>query len=129
MNKIAIIDDNLIFRKITKMHLKKLGFLNDDILIFKNGKEIYDFIKTNIDTIDLLPKILFLDLNMPIMDGWAFLKLFQLFRKEYNYKPIIYILTSSVDDKDFNEAMNITAVQGYLVKPINAEALYKIVTH
>ncbi|MFD2550267.1 response regulator [Bizionia sediminis] len=123
MNKIAIIDDNLIFRKVTSMHLQKLGFLTDDILVFENGQEIFDFIKHHINNIAQLPKTLFLDLNMPIMDGWDFLKQLQQLKIEHLYQPQIYIVTSSVDDKDYNDAMRSQSVHGFLVKPINAASL------
>lgn len=127
MNKIAVIDDNMIFRKVTKMHIKKTGFLEENILVFKNGKEIYDFIKNNIKNIDFLPKTLFLDLNMPIMDGWDFLKRLQEIKLECAYNPNIYVITSSVNDKDYKEAMEKFHVKGYLVKPINTDVLSKII--
>jgi CheY-like chemotaxis protein len=127
MTKIAVIDDNLVFRKLTKMLLNKLGISETDILLFKNGNEIYEFICGKIDAIEDLPTILFLDLNMPIMDGWEFLKLFKLFKKEHNYNPEIYILTSSVNDKDHKKAKKFVSIKDYLTKPINEDILKNII--
>ncbi|WP_339916340.1 response regulator [Yeosuana marina] len=127
MNKIAIIDDNLVFRKVTKMLLKKIGVNESNILLFKNGNEMYEFMQSYINNIEGLPKTLFLDLNMPVMDGWDFLKLHKLFKKKYNYNPKIYILTSSIDNKDYDHAMKFTNIEGYLTKPINEIVLTKII--
>ena len=117
----------MVFRKLSKMLIKKLGIIDEDILLFKNGKEIYDYILKNIKTPQSLPKILFLDLNMPVMNGWEFLELCHLFTIEHNYYPIIYILTSSVNPKDYDNAKNLGNVKGYLIKPINIDTITKII--
>ena len=126
-NRIAIIDDNKVFRKILKLQILKSGVVTvTDILLFENGKETIDFIVENINNKSMLPKTLFLDLNMPVMDGWKFLKLFHIISKQYNYNPIIHVLTSSVDSKDFNRTQSIAEVKGYLVKPISSDDLYRV---
>ncbi|HIC32573.1 MAG TPA: response regulator [Flavobacteriaceae bacterium] len=78
----AIIDDNLVFRKMTKILLKQTGIQEENILLFSNGKEMYDFMQKHTNNTDLLPQIIFLDLNMPIMDGWDFLIALQDFKKK-----------------------------------------------
>ena len=77
----AIIDDNLVFRKMTKILIKQTGIKEENILLFSNGKEMYDFMQKHTNNTDLLPQIIFLDLNMPIMDGWDFLIALQDFKK------------------------------------------------
>jgi CheY-like chemotaxis protein len=124
--KIGIVDDNKVFRNIYKLLILKSGFVEEDILLFENGKEAFDFITKHIDDESLLPKTLFLDLNMPVMDGWKFLKLFHIISKHHNYNPNIYILTSSVDPNDLKKVKSMSEVNGYLVKPINETDFYKI---
>ncbi|MDH7911230.1 response regulator [Flavobacteriaceae bacterium 144Ye] len=126
MNKTAIIDDNMIFRKVTKVLLLKTGIKEENILLFDNGKEMFDFMENQSEDIHFLPEIIFLDLNMPVMDGWDFLSALKAFRQKYNYNPKIYILTSSVDDKDYQEVIKITSVEDYLIKPIDQNTLTKI---
>lgn len=128
MNKIAVIDDNMVFRRVTKMLLKKIGTPEDDILLFDNGKEIHDFLEVHKDAINTLPQIMFLDLNMPIMNGWDFLKSLQIFKSKYNYNPKIYVLTSSVDDKDYKSVLSITKVEGYIIKPVDKNILTRIIS-
>lgn len=127
MTKIAIIDDNLVFRKVTSILLKKLGVTETCILLFKNGNEIQEFMHNHCQNINKLPDMLLLDLNMPIMDGWEFLEWHETFKNKYQYNPKIYILTSSVDEKDYKNAMKYSIVEGYLTKPINERELAKII--
>lgn len=127
MNKqIAIIDDNLLFRKLTKILVKNSGIQESNIHLFSNGKEAFEFIYSNINNVKFLPEILFLDLNMPIMDGWKFLKLLYNLLENSSYKPVIYILTSSIDTKDIETANNIPFVKDYLVKPISKATIHKV---
>lgn len=60
------------------------------------------------------PNYLFLDLNMPEMTGWDFLEEFE----PHSDKPEVYILSSSVDQRDINKAGNYALVKQYLSKPL-----------
>ena len=71
----CIIDDDKIYVNLVKkiIEIKKLS---ENLLIYKNGKEALDYFKEimeNTTDEDKLPDIIFLDLNMPVMDGWEFL--------------------------------------------------------
>ncbi|NJX14366.1 response regulator [Tamlana crocina] len=125
MSKIAIIDDNLLFRKVTNKLLQNVGYHVNDILMFENGKQAYDYIFENINDSEQLPETIFLDLNMPIVDGWSFLQLLQNLNKNHNYHPPVFIITSSVDSKDRKKAKSIEDIKGYLVKPIRANDIQK----
>lgn len=97
INSIGVIDDD----PITVFGIKKmLNSLNvsDDIKTYVNGKEAIDDIKRMLENNEAVPEVLFLDINMPIMDGWQFLE-------EFISLPIqtrirINILTSSIDPAD-----------------------------
>ncbi|XCF07470.1 response regulator [Tamlana crocina] len=125
MSKIAIIDDNLLFRKITNKLLQNVGYHVNDILMFENGKQAYNYISENINNLEMLPETILLDLNMPIVDGWHFLQLLQNLNKNHNYHPAVFIITSSVDAKDRKKAKSIEDIKGYLVKPIRANDIQK----
>lgn len=123
----AIIDDNLVFRKLTKVLLKQSGIKEDNILLFSNGKEMYDYMQQHSNNVNILPNIIFLDLNMPVMDGWDFLNALQDFKRKYQYSPKIYVVTSSVDKKDYNSIIKISNINGYIIKPLNNESLTSII--
>jgi CheY-like chemotaxis protein len=66
-----------------------------------------------------MPDILFLDLNMPVLDGWQFLQEFGMLEKKI--KMPIYILTSSNYEGDLIKSKEFDVVKGYIVKPLSKE--------
>lgn len=64
------------------------------------------------------PEFIFLDLNMPVMDGWAFLDAYQALRHPKKLFTSINILSSSVIKAEIQRAQNHPLVQGYITKPL-----------
>jgi CheY-like chemotaxis protein len=127
MNKkltIAIIDDDIIFHFIFSKLMENLQGVNE-VLIFSDGKEAIDFINSNINNLDKLPDIIFLDINMPVMNGWQFLDRYKLL--EMKKKIMIYIVSSSNNPDDIIDAKAILEVSDYLVKPIKGEQYADII--
>jgi len=123
MKKVAIIDDDEIFQFTTRVKFQKLD-LASEVLIFGDGEEAMDFLKDCI--ISDLPDILLLDINMPIVDGWDFLKLFGDLEVEKKEKIEIHMLSSSINPDDVKRAENNPFVSDYITKPIRDEDLTKI---
>lgn len=121
--KVAIIDDDSIFQFTTKVKFEKLN-LASEVLIFNDGEEILDYIKTT--SIENLPSILLLDINMPIVDGWDFLELYKEIDKEKRDRMKIYMLSSSINPEDVKKAESNEFVTDYITKPIRDEDLTKI---
>ncbi|HAH35559.1 MAG TPA: response regulator [Algoriphagus sp.] len=108
MLTIVLIDDDPISTFVTEK------------LISKNVKQPCQFFKyqsakTALNEIyQIRPNYLFLDLNMPEMTGWDFLDNFDSQKNEAE----IYILSSSVDERDINKASKYQVVKDYLSKPL-----------
>tara|TARA_R110002096_G_scaffold32490_4_gene94421 strand:- start:60 stop:455 length:396 start_codon:yes stop_codon:yes gene_type:complete len=115
INTICIIDDDPIFVFGSKILLRNNSFASD-YLVCRNGKEALDVITPLIESEESLPEVIFLDLNMPIMDGWEFLDEFGKLSEENNIR--IYILSSSVDSRDIERAKNYGMVNGFIAKPL-----------
>lgn len=119
--KIAcIIDDDPIFIFGTKRIMQIADFC-DDFLVFNNGAEAYNSLKTLIENKEELPEIILLDLNMPIMDGWQFLDKITQIKIPDNIT--IFIVTSSINPTDVDRAKKYNRVSRYIVKPITVEDL------
>ncbi|MDL5512551.1 response regulator [Arenibacter sp. M-2] len=114
-NTICIIDDDPIFIFGSKILLRNNDFASD-FLICQNGKEALDLIIPLIESEQGLPEVIFLDLNMPIMDGWEFLEEFGKLSGKKDVK--IYILSSSVDSRDMERASKYNTVNGFIAKPL-----------
>lgn len=112
--KVAVIDDDHIFQHLMKRLLSKLGV--SDIVFFSDGEEAAEYFQTDLTAQDL-PQIIFLDLNMPIMDGWNFLDAYQQIKlPELEHIPI-YILSSSKNPKDLEKAKEYPIIFEFLSKP------------
>lgn len=86
-----------------------------------NGKDAFDEYLMDGDN---LPEIIFLDINMPILNGWEFLDL--LNSHDLNKLPKIYMLTSSISPEDVNKSENHPLVTGYFTKPLSLDKLSEL---
>ena len=97
----------------------------EEIIVYENGKEAYEGLKSRWLEGTPLPNLIFLDLNMPIWDGWNFLKEFK--KLNIRSKPRIYILTSSTSRSDREKANSFGLDGHYLIKPIDLNQMKEII--
>jgi CheY-like chemotaxis protein len=131
LDKILCIDDDPITLMLCKKVISKAEF-SKEIDFFKNGEEAiqyFDGLKDEKEKENIItpPNLIFLDLNMPIMNGWEFLDIFS--DKDYyldfpNTKVIV--LSSTIDPKDLNKSKSYPMVIEFLSKPITKEMLETI---
>lgn len=124
---ICIIDDDIIYQ-FTIARILEIQNAAEKIITFSDGEEAFQFISKNMEEQKDLPDIIFLDINMPIMDGWQFLEAFEKIRLQVNKKIAIYLLTSSIDPTDMARANKISSITQYLTKPINPETLRSLIS-
>jgi CheY-like chemotaxis protein len=117
INILALVDDDDTYVYITKKIIEKSEQVKE-VRVFKNGLDAIDYLKQNINDTYELPDVIFLDLSMPIMDGWQFLDEFATMDSNNLKKIIIYICSSSISPHDFNRAKEISAVSDFIIKPI-----------
>ncbi|MDE3743100.1 response regulator [Maribacter polysaccharolyticus] len=118
----CIIDDDPIFIYGTKRIMKEIDFC-DDILVFNNGQEAIDGLLNITAQGKKLPSVVFLDLNMPIMDGWEFLENFIKIPNNNREMVTVYIISSSVDPRDVERVKGYDIVHNYILKPITPQDL------
>lgn len=119
-DRACIIDDDHIYVYGAKRALLKTNFCNE-VVVYSNGLEALAQLKLMQETHEKLPEIIFLDINMPILDGWQFLDEFLYL--ESSKKPIIYIVTSSENPVDIEKANQYDMKKNYIVKPISVKKL------
>lgn len=121
MKNILLVDDDNIFNFLNTKLLRQSG-IADEIHTALNGKEALDLLNNYYTGAFALPDVILLDLNMPVMDGFAFLEAFKKLSLPRQEKVRIIIVTSSDNPKDRARAkeMGITL---YLTKPLSKEIL------
>jgi CheY-like chemotaxis protein len=118
---VCLVDDDKVYQFTSKMILEATQLTNK-ITTFFNGKEAIDFfLDVQNHQLELLPDVIFLDINMPIMNGWNFLEEFDKIYYSLPKKVLIYVVSSSVDESDMEKSKSFMSVTDYVIKPINKE--------
>lgn len=122
---VSIIDDDAIFQFSAKRILQSTNLV-DQILQFADGEKAINYFRSNKSNLENIPNLVFLDLNMPYMDGWQFLDEFITisFPKEL---ITIYICTSSNSPFDQARFTEYPQLKGYLIKPIDRDKFTEVV--
>lgn len=123
---VCIIDDDDIYQFTIVKTIKALG-LAKKIMVFSDGEEAKDFMLDNIKNNYELPDVIFLDNNMPIMDGFQFMEEYVKFKPQLDKKITVYMVSSSVDPVDIERANNVSEINGYIIKPIKPGQLKSII--
>lgn len=122
---VALVDDDKIFR-LTASKTIATTSLTEKILQFENGEEALNFLKQHAANISELPDYIFLDINMPYVDGWMFLEDFAKIKATIQKHIIIYVISSSIDPRDVNRAKGHQDVSGYIIKPVSKEKFIEL---
>lgn len=119
IQEILLIDDDRMTNFINKTVIKS-EFPDYSPVIFENGLDAIEHIRENPNT----PYLIFLDINMPIMDGWEFLEALSKDTNQYNL--VIHILSSSLDTVDKRKAKESDLVSSFLTKPLKKDVLKEL---
>ena len=120
----CIIDDDNIFTYGFNKLIQRNGLFSR-ILRFMHGQEAIDFLSSPANSASL-PDVIFVDINMPVMNGWDFLKNYEEIESHLGKKIAVYMMSSSVDIRDIERAKNNPMLTDYLLKPINNAQIISI---
>ena len=116
LNTVAIVDDDDIsLLLITKFLEQKQAAKK--ILPFSNGFDALNYLEQNSDKFSELPSVILLDITMPMMNGWQFLKELSKIKFIADYEPAVCIISASATI-DFEILKNYSSIKGYIVKPV-----------
>lgn len=122
---VLLIDDNHIDNLINRKILDNANYA-ENITVIDSPQEAFNFLRESLATGENMPEVIFLDLRMPVMSGFEFLKsLLEL----PNLKPDlfkIFVLSSSLDPKDINRIKENHLVSRFIGKPLTNQILEEI---
>lgn len=128
MNKlknVILIDDCKATNYIHKLVIEKYGFA-ENVKEFMNGGEALDYLSTMPESRDAAPELIFLDLNMPVVNGWEFLEQYTLLPVERQAGAVVVMLTTSLNPDDEARATAIAGVKAFASKPLTLEKIDQI---
>lgn len=123
--RVMLVDDNEIDNFISKHIIEVTGF-SCSTVVKNSGKGALNYIEENINDFNKLPELIFLDINMPIVDGFIFLYEFQKFPADVKGKCKVIILSNSDNKKDIDKIVNNDHVIKFLTKPLTEPALNEL---
>lgn len=125
VERTCIIDDDPIHLYGMKLLMKKLDF-TEEVMVFHDGQAAIDALLDLLNSGEVLPNVIFLDLNMPVKDGWGFLDDFVKIPYNNRQQVTIYVVSSSINPYDRQRAEQYEMVSNYIVKPIDGDQLRNI---
>lgn len=123
--QVLLIDDDQVYLFAATKTIEATG-LAGNVEVCTNGLDALEYLKKIIGTLDKLPDVIFIDINMPVMDGWEFLEEYKTLSKDIPHPIKIYILSSSVDKNDIMRSKEYNSVIDYVVKPVYKEKFSEI---
>ena len=120
---VYVVDDDPLYVFSMKKLLKLSDFCEDS-RFFKNGQEALDELEPKLLQDGKLPDLIFLDISMPLMNGWQFLDRLKELPQKKEIK--IFIASSSIDPSDKEKSDSYDIVADYLFKPITIDKMMEL---
>jgi two-component system, chemotaxis family, chemotaxis protein CheY len=128
MISIFLIDDDPIYLTLARKIISSADE-RYQITEFMKADEAIDFLAENQKNPDFLPNFIFVDLSMPVMDGWSFLDQYEKLRGGMSKAIDLYIVTSSISLEDIDRSKNYDAVKDFYIKPIGVQKMRELATN
>jgi CheY-like chemotaxis protein len=124
VKNVLLIDDNEINNVMHAELIKSSGFASN-VIVKQSGLEALKYLGEEV-TEATIPDVIFLDIRMPLMDGFGFLEEFKNLPHSVSGKSKIVILTSSLEETDHKKAVAHPFVVDYIIKPLSLSRLAAI---
>jgi CheY-like chemotaxis protein len=119
---IMLVDDNDDDNYFHERAIKQVS-LKATVITKTTGQEGLTYLKLQKYNNDPQPDLIFLDINMPGMNGWEFLQEYNQLDKKLQSQAIIIMLTTSEDSKDMARASSWNFVSDFITKPLTKEKM------
>lgn len=120
LKNVLVVDDNDTDLLIAKIVIEKSGF-KGNIVTKNSGKGALEYLESVMASPEQWPDVIFLDINMPVVNGFVFLFEFEKMDEAFRNKCKIAVLTSSDNKTDMERFMVSSAVIDFVSKPISIE--------
>lgn len=126
LNCVLLVDDDEATNFIHKMIINDHGSC-ENVVFRTNGEEALDYLNNDDKESMPIPDIIFLDINMPRMNGWEFLEKYKDLQEDQRAKIVVIMLTTSLNKYDEEKAEGIEFVAEFRNKPLRTNVLDEII--
>ena len=120
--RVLLIDDNDIDNFINERMITTTNF-GKGVVVKTSSDQALQYLKKTVETPEQLPQVIFLDLNMPVVDGFGFLAEYESLPDSVKKFSKVVVLSSSISPDDINRASTNQYVAKYINKPLNEKYL------
>ena len=124
-NHVLLIDDNEVDNYLTERVIAGSDFANK-IDTCTSGQKALDYLRSRFHDLEQIPNIIFLDINMPVVDGFVFLFEWEDFPVEVKNKCEVVVLSSMLHNDIIDKITNDKNVKEFIPKPLSQSALKRL---
>ncbi|HEV2353734.1 MAG TPA: response regulator [Puia sp.] len=124
--RIFLVDDDPIFIYLIKKMIEGIEGARQ-VEIFADGELAMARITAGADDTALLPDLILLDLNMPVLDGWGFLEQYNGIRHRFRKDIRIYIVSSTISPAEIERSSDYGFISGLVIKPPDRSKIAEII--
>lgn len=127
LNCILLIDDDKATNFLNEMILEEVGCA-EKVTAVESGQEALDYLCESVNGNYPQPDLIFLDINMPGMNGWEFMEKYELLPDNQKGQIVVVMLTTSLNPDDEVKAKSLGFVEGFEKKPLNYDMAKGIIS-
>ena len=123
---VLVVDDDHAANFITKTVIDKTN-CSEEILVALNGREALDIVEKRCqkESAQPCPQLILLDVKMPVMDGFEFLRNFEKIPMEGGQRPLVIMLSTSTNPKDLQLAQQFK-IGEFINKPLKVDQMERL---
>ncbi len=125
LNSVMLIDDDDTVNFYNEFLLKDRG-ITDNVIIAENGEKGLQYLEKCAREGLQFPSLIFLDINMPVMNGFEFIEAYQELPDGQKAKALVVMLTTSMHPEDLKRAEQFDAIKEYIYKPLLPNRLEEV---